>query len=94
MIDEFIFKVLKAIDENKGISINKLYKIVKGNRTKLYNTVNNLNLLGLVAKIEYRPNNGYPYYYKPIHKLSLTPKGKEVLNLLNRLKQLLDGGRF
>ena len=64
-----VFKAIKIIAENEGLSISELSKLLGKNRPQTYTIVNALKSLGLIDKIKER---GVP----PKTKIILTERGR------------------
>jgi len=86
-----VVRVLVALHNNPGITFNKLYNIVRGNRNKLKEIIDWLVEKGLVERIKLDKNDfkAFPVRYKNPYSLSLTPKGYEVLSLIVELNKLI-----
>jgi len=91
LLNEMVVRVLITLHNNPGITFNKLYNIVRGNRNKLKEIIDWLVEKGLVERIELDKSNfkGFPVRYRNPHSLSLTPLGEEVLDLIIKLNKLI-----
>jgi len=89
-------EILKVLEKNEGITFNKLYSKVRGNRNSVKDMVDWLIDKGLVYKVEVDKNelNGFPYRYRNPTKLYLTPKGKGLIEMLKPIFTVYLGEEF
>jgi len=79
-----IYKILKTIEQNPGITTNKLISNLRYGRGSTIWHLNRLHELGYIGRLE-DDNTNVPYYYKKPKIHILTPKGKEFLKDLEKI---------